>query len=281
MCKDNDDLYVLLREPFFMNSGLERYTICSDGSLLKKSGTQNVHGTIAAHIYAESGTVWCANYINGIVIRMPNIMTSFEGCGSDPVRQASSHPHCITPTVDGKYLCICDLGTDKIFVTTKYLDWVSEVSLPDGSGPRHMIFSSDGKYAFCCTELQNTVCVLEYQNGTLRYLYSVSTLPDDYQGTSYCGGIRLSDDNKKLFVSNRGHNSISVFSVNGDSISLEGHIPSGGEGPRDFCLYQRYLITGNDLSNNICVFDLSSELPQEPVFTYPTPRPWCILPVEI
>ena len=57
MCNDNNVLYVLLREPFFMSSGLQRYTICSDGSLIRKGGLDSVHGTISAHICADSGTV--------------------------------------------------------------------------------------------------------------------------------------------------------------------------------------------------------------------------------
>ena len=154
------------------------------------------------------------------------------------------------------------------------------MSLPAGSGPRHLVFSHDGRFAYCATELSNTVCVLEYQKGKLKYLYSVSTLPKNCQDISNCGGIRLSKDNRKLYVSNRGHNSISVFAVDGELISLQGHIPSGGESPRDFCLTGKFLIVGNDLSNNVAVFDISTELPQEPIFTYPSARPWCLLPVQ-
>lgn len=184
MCMNGDTLYVLLREPFMMQSGIVSYHINSDGSLEALTAPESVHGAIAAHIYARDGKLWCANYLNGTVIRMPDKMLAINGHGANMDRQSCSHPHCITPTPDGKYLCVGDLGTDRIFVLTEDLDIVSEAVMPAGSGPRHMVFSPDRCYAFCAIELGNTVEIMSYADGILKIIGSISTIPEDFTGDS-------------------------------------------------------------------------------------------------
>lgn len=277
MCTEGDSFYALLREPFQMSGGLENYRILPGGALGKTGGPYSVHGTVPAYVYAKNGNVWCANYINGTVIRLPDKLLAFGGSGPVEGRQASSHPHCITPTPDGLYLCICDLGADRIHIVTTELEEVSEAALPAGSGPRHMVFSADGRHAFCSCELSSTVCVLEYSDGQLRYLRQYSALPENYAGESSCGGIRLSQDGSGLYVSNRGHDSVAVFSVNGGELKLRGHVMSGGSSPRDFCLAGHFLLCGNELSDSVTVFDLSYGIPDSPVCVFRTDRPWCIM----
>lgn len=281
LCRDGQTLYALLREPFLLNSGIIRFSIREDGSLEPLAGLASTHGTIGAHIYAEDGQVWCANYINGTVIAMPDKLLPFNGRGADPVRQSSSHPHCICPTPDGRFLCVCDLGRDRIELLTRDLEPVSSAEVPAGSGPRHLVFGIDGCYAYCSAELSSEVCVFSYAEGRLTFLHSVSTLPEDCLVESTASAIHLSEDGKRLYVSNRGHDSIAVFAVNGAGLTLLGHIPSFGRSPRDFALAGEYLLCANELSNNVQVFSLKDRIPTEPVCTLAVEMPWCVLPVKI
>ena len=280
LCRDGQTLYALLREPFLLNSGIIRFSIREDGSLEPIEGLASTHGTIGAHIYAEGGQVWCANYINGTVIAMPDKLLPFNGKGADPVRQSSSHPHCICPTPDGRFLCVCDLGRDRIELLTRDLEPVSSAEVPAGSGPRHLVFSADGCYAYCSAELSSAVSVFSYSEGRLTFLHSVSTLPEDCLVESTASAIHLSEDGKRLYVSNRGHDSIAVFAVNGAGLTLLGHILSFGRSPRDFALAGEYLLCANELSDNVQVFSLKDRIPTEPVCTLAVEMPWCVLPVK-
>lgn len=280
LCRDGQTLYALLREPFLLNSGIIRFSIRGDGSLEPIAGLASTHGTIGAHIYAEDGQVWCANYINGTVTAVPDKLLPFNGRGADPARQSSSHPHCICPTPDGRYLCVCDLGRDRIELITRELEPVFSAAAPAGSGPRHLVFSGDGGYAYCSAELSSEVCVFSYAEGRLTFLHSVSTLPEDCLVESTASAIHLSEDGKRLYVSNRGHDSIAVFAVNGAGLTLLGHIPSFGRSPRDFALAGEYLLCANELSNNVQVFSLKGETLATPVCTLAVEMPWCVLPVN-
>ena len=281
LCRDGQTLYALLREPFLLNSGIIRFSIRGDGSLEPIEGLASTHGTIGAHIYAEGGQVWCANYINGTVIAMPDKLLPFNGKGADPVRQSSSHPHCVCPTPDGRFLCVCDLGRDRIELLTRGLEPVSSTEAPAGSGPRHLVFSADGCYAYCSAELSSAVCVFSYAEGRLTFLHSVSTLPEDCLVESAAAAIHLSEDGERLYVSNRGHDSIAVFAVNGAGLTLLGHIPSFGRSPRDFALAGEYLLCANEFSDNVQVFSLKDRIPTEPVCTLAVEMPWCVLPVKL
>ncbi len=280
LCRDGRTLYALLREPFQLMSGIMTYEISDNGDLILRKGPESTHGLYSAHIYARNGTVWCANYIDGTVLRLPDQMIAFNGSGPDPSRQRSSHPHCITPSPDGKYLCINDLGTDRIYLLTENLDFISEVSLPSGCGPRHLVFSRDGQYAYSSNEMGSSVSVMKYTPGHLLYLRSYSTIPEDYTGWNSASAIRLSADGDRLYVSNRGHNSVAVFSVSGCMLESVGFIPCFGNSPREMVLADDFLLCGNELSDNITVFSLKDGLPVFPVCDYKIEMPWCILPCD-
>ncbi len=287
LCRDKNKLYVLLREPFQLMSGLSTYQINRDGSLSLTKELKSTHGLYSAHLYARDGKVWVANYIDGTVALLQtegentpvqDKVVAFTGSGPDKKRQLSSHPHCIVPTPDGKYLCVNDLGTDRIYILTPELELISVCSLPSGCGPRHLVFSHDGKVAFSSNEMGSSVSIMRYLDGVLTHIYTVSTLPAEYQGISTAAGILLSKDGNHIYVSNRGHDSVSVFRVAGEKLTLEGFIPSFGISPREIALSGDFLLCGNELSDNITVFSLRDGIPSAPVCDYKVKMPWCILP---
>lgn len=267
-CSEGRYLYALLREPFLYSSGLQKFEMKEDGSLAPVSGIESVHGTIAAHLCAVNGEVYVANYINGTAIKMPDRMLAFPGY---------SHPHCMTPTPDGKYICMTDLGTDTVYILTKDMSVRSSLNVTEKSGPRHIVFSACGKYAYCANQDNSTVSVLGYEDGKLEFIREYSTVPAGYTEKNEVSAIRLTDDGRKLYVSNRGHDSAAVFDVSGKELVLDRFISSGGTVPREMTLAGRYLLFGNIGSDNVAVYDLEKN---EQVFSADVPQPWGIIVFE-
>ncbi len=288
LCRDGERLYALLREPFQLMSGLNTYRINEDGSLTMLGDTKSTHGLYSAHVYARDGSVWVANYIDGTVAllheeaegeTLPDRMIAFGGHGPDQSRQRTSHPHCVVPTPEGKYLCICDLGTDRVHVITPGLEAVSECLLPAGCGPRQLVFSPDGSYAFCSNELGTSVSVMAYLDGKLSHIETVPALPARIEGSS-SSAVKLSGDGKTLFVSNRGSDSVSVFALEGPELRLTGTVPCFGLSPREIALTDDFLLCGNELSDSVTVLSLREGKPGTPVSTLHVKMPWCILVSE-
>lgn len=277
LCAEGDRLYALMREPFQMQSGVAEFRILPDGSLEPIGEIQPVHGTIAAHIYAREGRIYTANYLSGTTTLLPDRLLAHNGRSVNPERQTCSHPHCITPTPDGKFLCINDLGTDCIYVCTPELEEVSRVCVPAGAGPRHLVFSPDGKTAFCSNEMGASVSVFSYEDGRLTHLGLYSTCPDNYTGWISASAIRISPEGDRLYVSNRGHNSAAIFEIEGTALKSRRFLPVQGDSPREMTIAGDFLLFGNENSHTVTVFSRKTE---EHLSTFPVTRPWCILPAE-
>ncbi|MFT3751355.1 MAG: beta-propeller fold lactonase family protein [Paludibacter sp.] len=127
-----------------------------------------------------------------------------------------------------------------------------------GSGPRHAVFSGDGKRIYLVQEIDGTVSVLKMENGKLSLLQETTV---DYKpGTiNRAADIHLSPDQKYLYVTNRGTaNDITCFSVaaNSGKLTLVQQIPSGGDGPRNFAITPdgKYVLVAHQFTDNIVFF---------------------------
>lgn len=277
LCREGDRLYAVLREPFPQQSGVVSFQILANGALKPLTPPQPVHGAVGCYILAWRGSVYCANYLSGSTIRMPDRLLAHNGRGADPRRQECSHPHCVTPTPDG-FLCINDLGTDCLYVCTSALAEVSRVSLPAGSGPRHLVFAPEGTYAYCANELNATVSVLSYHSGRFRYLRSYPVTPEGSPEGSSASAIRLRDH--RLYVSTRGYGSVRVFSAEGDRLEALGDYRLPGAALRECNLAGDYLLCGDEAAGRVSVFSLKAGFGAPPTSQLAVTRPWCILPLE-
>jgi len=141
----------------------------------------------------------------------------------------------------------------------KNLQFISSAEVEKGHGARHLLFSPDGRYAFCANELASTVTAFRYADGMLRKLETVHTLPQPYKGESSVAAIRITSDGKNLYVSNRGHDSISCFLVNEGSLTLTEVVNCGGMSPRDFNITPdgRFLLCANENSDTVTIFKMN------------------------
>ncbi len=271
-------LYVLLREPLQDQSGVVSYAIQEDGSLIPCGELVPTRGVIGAHIISWQENVYVANYMTGTTIRLPEKMLvhtePVSGIHGNPSRQECSHPHCLTPTPDGRYLVITDLGCDVLHIVTPELEKVGTVRFPYGAGPRHTIFSQNGKYAYTANELASTVSLLAYENGQCQYLTDTPTIPASFTGENYPSAIRVGADGK-IYVSNRGHDSICILRQEGERLIVEDYIPTGGSFPRDFLLTEERMYVANEHSDCVVVYQMKPT----PVLCekIAIPRPLCVI----
>ncbi|MBS9338021.1 lactonase family protein [Fructobacillus sp. M2-14] len=190
-----------------------------------------------------------------------------EGSGPRPEQQ-SSHVHFANLTPDNR-LVVVDLGTDEIVTFDVAEDGklteVARYSATTGFGPRHIRFSKDGHYAYLLGELSSLLSVLKYnrEDGTFDHLMTASTIPSDWDAHNGAAAIRVSSDNRFIYTSNRGHDTIAVFQVSnmGAEIELIQNISVEGSFPRDmtFDPEEKFLVVPNQETDNVTVFARDEE----------------------
>lgn len=229
----------------------------------------------------EEGAVIASNYTSGNVSLLQiestgvlsEVLSSVQHTGKGPVanRQEVPHVHSALFEKGGKRIFVADLGIDEVKVYT--IDKVTNSLKPNkypairmapGSGPRHMAMHPNGKLLFVANELSSSVTIVELKkNGNFRVIQTVSTLPVNFSKSNTCADIHLSPEGKFLYVSNRGMNSIAIFSVQvkEQKIKLLGHEETKGVSPRNFTLTPAgdYLLVANQNTNNIVAFKRSAE----------------------
>ncbi|WP_296262589.1 MULTISPECIES: lactonase family protein [unclassified Pseudomonas] len=187
-----------------------------------------------------------------------------EASKVNPERQASSHVHSAVPTPDGKYLVAMDLGADKLFVfsydgkKTQPLQPAKtpSIDLPPGSGPRHLLFSKDGKHAWLTMEMSAQVAVFDYHDGVFKRTQLVDLANKEGQQYRAGGGLHTSPDGKFLYVANRGEaNELVVFSIDSANAQLKEIQRRSVEGkePREFNFDPsgHFVLIANQKSNQI------------------------------
>ncbi|MGY0399496.1 MAG: lactonase family protein [Ostreibacterium sp.] len=158
-----------------------------------------------------------------------------------------------------------DLGTNQLWFTNideKKNELVPRIpkvlNMKKESGPRHMAFHPNGKWAYVINELNSTVTVLSVtENNDFIIKEVVSTLPKNFKGENTGADIHVSSDGQFLYTSNRGSNAITIFKIedNGMLIAIA-HEPVRGNGPRNFALSpdESFLLVANQYTNNVTSF---------------------------
>lgn len=188
------------------------------------------------------------------------------GPGTDPKRQEGPHAHSVNYTPDGQFAMVADLGLDEVIaykLAGGGLDAGPVAHIAPGSGPRHFAFHPSGKTAYVINELRSTVTVFDYAGaGVLKEKQTLSALPADFKGTSYTAEVQVHPSGKFLYGSNRGHNSIAMFAIEGDGkLRFIGTEPTRGDWPRNFGIDPtgQWMIAANERSSTITVFRIDQK----------------------
>ena len=177
--------------------------------------------------------------------------------------QDKPHVHYTDLTPDNR-LVVCDLGTDRVYTydvsAEGKLTEVATYEAAPGTGPRHLVFHPNDQVAYLFGELDSTVTVLAYDaaTGSFTEKQKLSTLPADFDGENGGAAVRISNDGRFVYLSNRGHNSLAVFAVNeaGDALTFVQHVSTEGDHPRDFNLdpTNEFVICANQNTDNITLY---------------------------
>ncbi|MBR8241454.1 lactonase family protein [Burkholderia multivorans] len=194
------------------------------------------------------------------------------GSGPNVRRQASAHAHNAVVDPSGRYVLVPDLGADRVFVygfdaATRALlpddaDPPRTFSAPAGSGPRHLVFGLDGRFAYLITELSGEIFVLRWEAAQGR-LAAVQTVPlgsASFGGTKSGAEIVISGDGRFVYAQDRAEDTLVVYRVDRDSGELSElqRIASGGARPWGMALDPsgRWLFVANQHSGNVAVFSV-------------------------
>jgi 6-phosphogluconolactonase len=226
--------------------------------------------------------VLVANYTGGSVTVFPvlddgrlgetSAFIQHAGHGADPERQQGPHAHSIDLSPDNRFAIVDDLGLDETLV---YKFDIAKGSLTPndppfakanpGAGPRHFAFHPNGKFAYVVNEMQSTVSAFSYDGavGVLRPLQTISTFPKDFSAHNDDAEIEVHPSGKFLYASNRGHDSIAVFSIDPTkgTLTLIEYAFTKGQTPRSFEISPggSLLFAANEKSDNVVVFRIDAK----------------------
>ena len=178
---------------------------------------------------------------------------------------ATPHVHETVFSPDEKFLFTPDLGLDKVMIyqfnheSQQPLVLSSSVELPKGSGPRHITFHPNKKFAYLMHEMGGIVTVYHYSDGKLEQVQQLPTFPEGFEGKKDGAEVCVSPDSKFLYVSNRGElNSITIFSIDPSDgkLTLKGYQPTLGKGPRSFIIDPtgNFLLVAHQYTNDVIIF---------------------------
>jgi 6-phosphogluconolactonase len=208
---------------------------------------------------------------NGTLSPASSIVTE-TGSSVDPVRQTHAYAHSVNCDPSGKFALTCDLGADKIFVYK--LDAAAgkltpndppSVSVPPGSGPRHLTFSPDGKFVYAINEMGATVIVYSWDadKGTLTEAQTIKTLKSDEKGNT-SAEVQIDPSGRFLYASNRlttNYLTIYLRDAATGKLTLEGYQDSLGKTPRNFRIDPtgKYLLLANQNSDTLVLFAIDGQ----------------------
>jgi 6-phosphogluconolactonase len=261
------------------------FAIARDTGALARLNEQPSEGGAPCYLSVDrrAQVVLVANYVGGSIALLPiqsngalapaAHVVQHTGKGPNAERQEAPHAHCILPDPSNRFALAADLGVDRVFVyrldlagkSLRHVDGGGDAVMRPGAGPRHIAFHPKLPLVFVANELDSTVATLRFdaERGALSPQGTRSTVPVAWTGTNYPADIHVAASGggrggRTLYVSNRGHNSIAVFSVTEPTgaLTLEQVVSTDGDWPRNFTLDPtgRWLLVANQRSDSVVVF---------------------------
>jgi 6-phosphogluconolactonase len=270
---------------------------------LTRLNHQSAHGELPCHLTIDrhGKHALVANYTGGSIAVLPirddgalGPATStivHEGSSIHKEHQLGPHPHAINLDTANRFALVADLGLDKVLAYrfdpaagTLAANELGALAVAPGAGPRHIAFHPNGKWVYVINELDSTVSALRYdsETGVLKLIETVSTLPAGTTVENITGEIEVHPNGKFLYGSNRGHDSIALFSINQATGRLAsiGHFPAGGRTPRHFNIDPtgKVLLSANMDSDSIIVHQIDADTGKLTRLAHEikVPQPQCI-----
>ncbi len=267
-----------------------------DLTLLNKQSS-NGNGPCHVDVSADGKFVATATYGGGTTSLYPvskngslqeaSSVNVNKGTSINEKRQNKPHAHSVKFSPYNNQVYSADLGTDHLDIYKLENGELKKsnpsfVKLPAGAGPRHFDFHPKKELIYVINELNSSISALRKGSSGWEVAQNISTLPKDFTGVSYCADIHVSKNGNFVYASNRGHNSIAVFSVSKRDQKLKstGTVSVEGNWPRNFGLIPggKWMLVANQKSNDITVFKINSKtgIPEFTGKKLSLPSPVCI-----
>ncbi|CAH0150866.1 6-phosphogluconolactonase [Peribacillus sp. Bi96] len=271
--QDKKNLYAILKEAG--SGGVSAYSINEDSGELTYLGKQLTPNGSSCHISVDSKkqVLVTSSYGEGLIetYQLQNDATPMpisstirhEGHGPNEDRQEKAHTHFAGFTPDERFIAVVDLGIDKVItykIHNGILEEVNNLSVTPGSGPRHLTFHPNGKFAYVMAELVPEVIALSFDSktGSFSELQTVRTTPEDFKENNQGSAIHISEDGQFVYAANRGHDSIAVYKINQETgkLTFVELVSTEGHWPRDFSIDTsgKFLIASNEHSGNLTLY---------------------------
>ncbi len=278
---NGENVYAVYREGMTENTKngtVAAFDIHADGKLTRLN-ERSSEGRGPCHVSVDprGEYVYVSNYSDGSLAVYPVLRDGrlgeasevivHEGSGPNPDRQEGPHMHSMIPAENGEYVYASDLGTDVItaYQLNREQGTLSasddqRMQAKPGGGPRHFYIHPSGNFAYSVEELTSTIAAysIDPSNGTLSFIERESLIPDSFTENNTGADIEVSPDGKHVYASNRGHNSLAIFSINKKNGKIEsaGHPGVRGERPRNFHIDQKgeFVFVANRNSDDVVVF---------------------------
>ncbi|MCX6902252.1 MAG: lactonase family protein [Verrucomicrobia bacterium] len=266
------------------SGSVSAFAINKESGKLTFLNQQSSHGGGPCHVSVDATgkCVLAANYGSGSIAALPirddgslgeaTAFVQHAGSSVDKRRQEGPHAHCIVPDPVNRFALVCDLGLDQVLIYD--LDAANAALKPAqakftaikaGSGPRHLAFHPDGRFAYLINEMGCTMEAFAYDDGSgqLKEIQSLTTLPAGFTNQNTTAEVEVHPSGRFLYGSNRGHDSIVVYQIDRRTgkLAYVEHQSTRGKMPRNFAIDPtgQWLLAANQNSDNIVVFRIDSQ----------------------
>jgi 6-phosphogluconolactonase len=260
------------------------YAIDPDTKNLKLLNSRPSGGSGPCHVNIDHAgkNVLVANYGSGsasvIPIRddgnlaEPTGFVQHEGASVNPQRQKGPHAHSVNVSTDDRFAFVADLGLDKVMIYrldvekgTITANEPAFAKVKPGAGPRHFTFGADGTFAYVINEMGGTITAFSYEpaSGALTEIQTITTLPDGFAGSNSCAEVRVHPGGRFLYGSNRGHDSIAVYSIDPakGTLTFVEHETAGIKTPRNFNIDPtgKFCLVASQGADSVVVFKIDQK----------------------
>ena len=291
------------------NGSVAAFAIDRGTGSLHSLNSQSSGGVAPCHLAVDktSKMVIVANYTSGGVSAYPiepdgrlgemSLLMTAQGSGPDAARQEGPHAHEVVISADNRLAYVPDLGLDHIRLyqlapaTAKLTpNNPPFVQQTPGMGPRHLAFTPDEKFAYVMNELKSQVSVFAHNsaNGSLMKIQDISSLAPGYAGENAPAEILVDSAGRFVYATNRGEDTIAVFSINGSDgkLTMVQSISSQGKNPRGLEIDPTgsFIFAGNQDSNNFVIYHIEKTTgrlsPTGEVIHTPSPVAFLFVPMK-
>lgn len=257
------------------NQGNSVYMFISHGHGYKLVDSRDLHGDILCHITylprhrALVGSCYGSGNVFSIGVGeegFGQVLSDLEqGDKSEKVDESVTRAHCGVQNNEESKLYSANIALDRIYcydIEDGRLTESGFYQLDEGEGPRHIALYPELDLIYVITEYSNRIIVIRVEEEGFSPVQSISTLPEGFQGESFCSTLCFTGDNKFLYAANRGANTIGVFKVDEDGL-LDKIADNScfGNWPRHIALFgqDRYMAITNERSDEVVIAERDME----------------------